>query len=176
MHATPPTTRYFAPDRLSAAHTCAAMTRAASLPGEARLLPFVEILIGVEADHLLPPAPPRPDLAGETGQLLGSLEPLRRRAFEIRREVLPAGVRDLPHGVHGRVGLPSSNTCGAGRRRQICPQRLHDQPAAGAVERSRPPIGGRQHVAGQGDGNSGQGHDTHTQYYWIRSIYHFRWS
>src|SRR6266550_2785581 len=124
MHATPPITRYFAPDRLSAAHTCAAMTRAASLPGEARLLPFVEILIGVEADHLLPPAPPRPDLAGETGQLLGSLEPLRRRA----------------------------------------------------VERSRPPIGGRQHVAGQGDGNSGQGHDTHTQYYWIRSIYHFRWS
>src|SRR2546430_16219494 len=58
--------------------------------------------------------------------------------------------------------LPISRTGGAGRRRQIRPQRLHDQPAAGAVERARPPIGGHQDVAGQGDGDPAQGHGSYS--------------
>src|SRR3989442_1320289 len=41
---------------------------------------------------------------------------------------------------------------------KVSPNRSHDQPARGAVERARPPIGGRQHVAGQGDGNPGESH------------------
>src|SRR5256886_16413202 len=53
--------------------------------------------------------------------------------------------------------LPISRTGGAGRRRQIRPQRLHDQPAAGAVERARPPLGVHQDFAGQGDGDPAMG-------------------
>src|SRR2546430_6154314 len=83
--------------------------RAGSRPGEARLLPFVEILIGVESDHLLPSAAPGPDLPTEAGELLGAPEPLRRRAFEIRRQVLPAGARAPPPRGHRGAGGERAN-------------------------------------------------------------------
>src|SRR2546430_3105507 len=88
--------------------------RAGSRPGEARLLPFVEILIGVESDHLLPSAAPGPDLPTEAGELLGAPEPLRRRAFEIRRQVLPAGGPPPPPRAHPRAGPPHPPPRGGG--------------------------------------------------------------
>src|SRR2546430_3989774 len=105
--------------------------RAGSRPGEARLLPFVEILIGVESDHLLPSAAPGPDLPSEAGELLGAPEPLRRRAFEIRRQALPAGVRGPPRGVHRRVGPPHPPARRTGHGRPILPLTLPDPPAHG---------------------------------------------
>src|SRR2546430_12791831 len=95
--------------------------RAGSRPGEARLLPFVEILIGVESDHLLPSAAPGPDLPTEAGELLGAPEPLRRRAFEIRRQVLPAGGPRPPRGGHRRARVPFPRPGRAGPWRPMTP-------------------------------------------------------
>src|SRR2546425_481912 len=123
-------------------------------------LPIDVVLVPVEGENLVGPAPRPSHALTEPCRLLRRTDPPFRSqpevGLELRQAQRPqAGCR---HAVWGRGRLSP-------RRRRSCQvhaEGLNDQPAAGAVESARPPIGGRQHLAGQGDGNSGEGHGSYS--------------